>query len=596
LDLKKHLAVGAAVILAAAWFIAPSRTRFAGWGDDPRFILWLFETVWSRISAHGPLWFLDLTQWRAQLFAGADFGLAYSENEIWAALFTYLPFRLLHSAALTLQLYMIAALALTYGVACLWLRSRMRPGVAAALAAFFAVSGWIQSQAGHLQAFCLFTLPLAALALDRLRARASIARAFWFGVSIGWICGWNLYYFAFAAISCGSIILSDLYRKRLAPGHALVAGAAAAMVAMPVLRPYFLLGRALGAHPALESYGLQVFDLFARLNTPRLLWPALEPSGEAGGMPVCWLLLLLAAVRVPKARPWLIACAFAFWISTGSAFGAWQTLGWLPGVNGLRAIGRVHVVTIVLSLPAIGAMLESLPPKLAGLAVLLLFAESLPTHPVEQVPVAARLPAPPFALDGSPLLVLPPPDAAEMYALLPWPVSYQGGYSGFAPPGQELLDVTWRRDRDPTAASMAVTNPRYVLARSPEIAAAIQANRKIIRQAAVGNGARLFELDARTALLDPVKDTIARSTPVTLDLLAASAGALSIARIDRCFLLVETAWGPLHFSRKLKLQGSEFLTARPRKGELVFRHRLNRWVDRVPAAFRPRTTQSIQCD
>jgi hypothetical protein len=599
LNRKQHCAIAASIAVAAAWFIGPSRERFAGWGEDPQFILWLFETVWTRISAHGPLWFFDLAQWRAQLFAGADFGLAYSENQIWAALFTYLPFRFLHSAALTLQLYVVASLVCTYAVTYLWLRSRMLPGFAAGLAAFFATCGWIQSQTGHLQAFCLFTLPLAALALDRLRERGTLAAALLLGASVGWLCGWNLYYFCFAATSCGVALVSDLFRKRLMPGLVLAAGATAALFAVPILKPYLLLDQSLGAHPALESYGLHPAELFARIDSPRLLWPRILASGEPGAMPISWLLLLIAAVRIPKARPWLIAAAVAFWISTGSTLGAWQTLGWLPGVNGLRAIGRVHVLTIVFSLPALGALLEAFPPKLAGLALLLLVAESLPARPAVHLPVEQDRPAPPFALDGSPLLVLPPPDAAAMYSLLPWKVPYQGGYSGFAPPGQELLDETWRRNRDPAAASIAATRPRYVLARSPEVAASVRANERVAREARLvflGAQSVLFELSGgEPAPLDPVEATAPRTAPSSLELIAALAGTLSIARVDRCSLRIETGWGPLSLSRRAKLQGSEFLTVKLRPGELVFRHRLKRWIDRWPAAVRPHTAQSMQC-
>lgn len=480
-----HGAAVLGLLSCAAWFIRPSRDAVIGWGGDPHFNLWTFELVWDRIASHGPLWFLHLPLWRTQLFAGADFGLAYSENQLWTALATYPFFLISGSAPLALQLFVIACAPLTYGLTFIWLRGRMRPVHAAGLALFFAASGWLQSQMGHYQNLCIFVVPLALVAFDRLKAAPSIPRALLLGLAVGWACGWNLYYFVFLGVWCGLLLANEVRRKRLPWRLAGLAAIAAIAVAAPVLRPYLLLDRSLGSHPALECYGLNPWDMFARLHAPRLLWPAYEAVVEPGGMPITWLLLLLYGLTIPRARPWLIAAAAAFWISTGRALGAWGALGWLPVVSALRAIGRVHLMTIALTLPALGAVLQALPSRVAGVALVLLLAESIPGRPAEHVAVEAARPAPEVAFGTDPILVLPPPDSFAMEALLPWRVSYYGGYSGFAPPGEELLEATWRRSSTTAVAvekSVAATQPRFILSRSPEISSIVRAGISVRRE------------------------------------------------------------------------------------------------------------------
>lgn len=564
------LALGA----AAAWFVRPSRGGMAGLGADPDFNLWLFENVWSRISAHGPLWFLDVGAWRTQIYGGVPLGLAYSENEQWAALATWPLFRLTGSGSLTLQLYMVVCVCATYAATHLWLRRYAQPGTAMALSAFVATCGWMQSQMVHL--FCLFTLPLAALAADHWRSRRTAAGAALTGIAAGWICGWNLYYFVFASAWCAVVLLRN-------PRHLAVALLAGSAVAFPLLRPYLLLDRVVGVHPALLCYGLHPFDLFSRLHVPALLWPR-ESNAVPGGMTLSWLALVLLSLRIEKARPWLLAMLVTFWISTGSSFGAWQAVGWLPAVNSLRAIGRLQSVTILLSLVPIAAALGRLPPKVRALGLALLLLESIPRRPMEHVPPVPISP-PPFALgqpgEGPPLLVLPLPDSMAMVALQSWRIAYQGGYSGFAPLGQELLAKL-----SPTDA-IASARPRYVLARTPEIAAQVNG----VRRAEVtflGRPATLFELQTTPEAVQ-LAATRPRQGPLTLELFAESDGVLSINDLDRCALRIESAFGPVVIRRKVKLQWTDFAGVRLHRGELVYRHRLR------PLFDVGRMRQQIEC-
>jgi hypothetical protein len=163
--------------------------------------------------------------------------------------------------------------------------------------------------------------------------------------------------------------------------------------------------------------------------------------------------------------------------------------------------------------------------------------------------------------------------------------------------GQELLASLWTRGADPVGASVEATHPRYVLARTPEVAAQLRSREPVRSSTRLGSG-ELFELDPAQLPepLDPLDATFARSSSNLLELVANRAGTLSVSRLDRCALRVESHFGPLAFVRKVKLQGSEFADARLRPGEVAFRHRVRRAIDAWPAPLRPRVVQALRCE
>ena len=79
------------------------------------------------------------------------------------------------------------------------------------------------------------------------------------------------------------------------------------------------------------------------------------------------------------ARPWLLACALAFWLSLGRGTGLFDATAPLPGFSGLRAIGRAQVLVMLFSLPAAIGTLEALHPRMAALALGVCSAPSCPT-------------------------------------------------------------------------------------------------------------------------------------------------------------------------------------------------------------------------
>ncbi|HUJ27448.1 MAG TPA: hypothetical protein VLW85_15595 [Myxococcales bacterium] len=511
-----------AVIAFALWSWRPARDSFAGFGSDPLFNLWHFEVLWHDLSSRAPiLW--------APLYGGSPLGLAYSETQLAPGVLLLPLFRLCASSALSLGIAGVLLALLAYFCATAWLRSLGLRELAPWGGLLFACCPWLQSQQAHFQNACIFVLPLAFFCWQRKWLWAS-------GLAFGWIAAWNVY-FALFADAC--LLVWAVREKR--PGPLVVA----ALVQAPLAWPYVQLG----SFTAQTTYGATWRSVLGSAHRPRLLLPSFEvPIESAGYLGAAWLLLLLLSLWRRGSRPWVAACAIAFWVALGRGFGLFDALALLPGASGLRAIGRAQVLVVAFSLPAVLGLLQSLPRRWAAGALALVCLDWLPAGPPDRVQLPPRLQLP--ALDEA-MLVWPPPDAGVMLQLAPSFTPYYGGYSGRTPPGEELLGSLSLPD------ALAFTCARRLLqdGRLSEVSVA----------------------DAPALLLDRDAEMIATGRAAA-ELRALRDGVLDIRAVDRCRLR-QTALG---IARTLPLQGLRGV--RFRRGEVILRVEAKQWIWRALGA------------
>ena len=78
-----------AFLLSAFQFFPRAHAQLWGWGEDPYFNLWHYEWIWRQLTDHGVLSVFQDSFWRTPIFGGQDLTLALSENQIFAALFSW---------------------------------------------------------------------------------------------------------------------------------------------------------------------------------------------------------------------------------------------------------------------------------------------------------------------------------------------------------------------------------------------------------------------------------------------------------------------------------------------------------------------------
>jgi hypothetical protein len=607
---------GALVLAFALWSFQPSRGTVPGWGGDSVFCLWTFELVWHRLATLGPLRVLSAAFWQAPLFGGAPLGLAYSENQLYAALLLW-PLRALSgNGALTLSIGAVALELLAFGCAAGWLASLGFSRLAGWGGLVFAACGFVQSQYAHYQNLCIFVLPLALWSFGALVRRPSLWRCVLCGLAFGWIGGWNLYFQLFADLCLAALAGRALLRRELPRGLVLLLCGMALLVQWPIAEKYATLGAPLGGFRTLETYGASWRSLLGSAHRARALVPSLEvPIEAAGYLGVAWLALLVASARRQAARPWLLACALAFWLSLGRGTGLFDATALLPGFSGLRAIGRAQVLVMLFSLPAAIGTLEALHPRMAALALGAVLLELLPATRCEAVQIDPALwgPSAPLsrvlAEQGDPILVLPDADVGFMLAATQGWTPYFGGHSGRAPPGEELLAaLSVRRPWGSGSLDsvLDLTRAQRVLALAPELLPELRASPRLRERGCFalpgGRTPCLFEAapDHVFATLELDRDAAwevsTQGTWPVAELRALSPGALDIRAVDRCRLRTTLRFPFLPaLAHDSPLQGSALLGVRFSPGEPILRLELRQTIFHLPRALRPRPTLAVIC-
>ncbi|HEY6910372.1 MAG TPA: hypothetical protein VI356_13430 [Myxococcales bacterium] len=594
--------VPAALALLFALTFALARDSIPGWGDDPLFNLWTFELVWHHLDGEGVRALFSGRLWWAPLYGGHPLGLAFSENQIVPALLLWPLRKICGNGALSLNagavLWILAAFAAAAG----WLRSIGHRALACWGGLLFAASGWLQSQYAHYQNLYVFVLPLSLWAWSRFRERPRALTLLACALSFGWIGGWNLYFQVFA-----NFILAVLAARwvRREPRWTFAIVGLTALVELPVASRYFQLGATIGGFGSAETYAATWKSLLGSAHRPRALFPSFEvPIEAAGFVGVTWLVLLLLALRRREQWPWLLAAAAALWAAAGRGAGLFDLLAAVPGVGGLRAMGRAQVLFLLFSLPPVLAVLERLRPRWSALALAATMAELLPADLPARVAVDPGLWRGPTPLSAAlapsrePLLVLPEARSRFMLEATQTWTPYFGGYSGRAPAGEELLEtVTLRRpwDRATLDDLLDFTRATRVVALDARSASRARASDRLALRGCYahlhGSTACVFDRIGTPAPpslrldRDAVFEQRAGGPWPEADLRAIAAGALEIGQVDRC-RLVETLHLPLlpPLRRAVPLQGSALRGIRFQPGALILHQELRQALPRLFAA------------
>ncbi|MGZ6144004.1 MAG: hypothetical protein ACXWLM_11750 [Myxococcales bacterium] len=583
----------------AAWSYWPAAGSVTGWGDDPLLSVWTWELVWHRLSTLGPLHAFSREFWAAPLFGGTPLGLAYSENEIFAAL-VFWPVRLLAgNGAVALGIAAIALTLAAFLAAGIWLRAVGVGRLCWWGGAIFACGGWIQSQYAHAQNLCTFVLPLALWAWSAFEARPTLLRALACGAAFGWIGGWNTHFQVFAA-GCLLVLLARSWRTLPLP-MLLALGACAFLVQLPIALKYASLSAAMGSYRSLVTYGASWLSFVGSGARPRLLLPSADVGIEAAGyLGVPWTLLALGSLRRPAARPWLLAAFFAYWISLGQGYGLFDLVALLPGIGALRATGRAQILVLLFTLPAVLGMLEASPPRFAAVALALVCLDLLPGTRTQRTRVAPELWGPQAPLTAEllrsddPLLVLPDAGARVMLDLTQGWTPYFAGVSSRIPPGEELLRNV-AASRPWTAHSLddllLLTHARRVLALTSPMQAELRASPRA-RERWCGpfldlGAVCLFdvqpvEMPELRLDRDAAWSFAAGSRWPQGELRALRSGTLELRSLDGCRLVRHARVFGLPLDHEMPLMGSAIEGVRFAPGELILRVEARQALFRLP--------------
>ena len=457
------MVTGAPWILAFALsclFYWPSSTRLMGWGEDPAFNLWNFEFVWGQLSRLG-IGALGTTEfWTAPIFGNQPLSLAFSENQIYPALLSW-PLRLwTGNGTLTLGLWALISVWLSFVFSWLWLREWNLKASATWGALLFAFSGWFQIQHAHYQHFCVFLFPLALWAGSLFWKRPSWGRICLCGLSWGWVAGWNLYFQVMLNILFFFWVLVAWVRR---PELRKPVVAVVLIVGLSEL-PFFLKYRALEQWAGTLSVTASDFVAFsgkllsfvARPHSPSLLqkWIPFYPNPQfgveaAGFVGITWIYILWRARHqtTPLLKWSLRAGCLAYWVSLGPDFGAFYLFKAFPGFGALRAIGRFQFLFMLFSLPVVLSYLETSSRKARWILGVFLCLELLPAQIPDRVEFRDDLftrvtPFAHFLKEDQPELPiqsLPHADVNFQLSMVSTLTPLWGGYSGRMPPGPALL-------------------------------------------------------------------------------------------------------------------------------------------------------------
>ncbi len=517
----------------AAFSFWPARDSIPGFGGDPLFNLWTLEVVRHDLATF-------TSPWRAPLYGGHPLGIAFSENQLFAALLFW-PIRALTgngAAAMGIEAMALSLLA----VACTagWLRAVGVRSLAVWGGLLFAGCGWLQSQYAHYQNLCVFVLPLALWAWTAYARDPRPARLFACVAAFAWIAGWNLYFLVFADLCLAVLAI----RARRPAALALTLALQAAF-----LFPYAAVSRQIGGYGAIETYGATLRSLFGSTARPRLIAPSFDvPVESAGYLGAVWLVCMALSTRRRESRPWLLAAGLAFWAALGRGYGLFDVLAIAPPVGALRASGRAQVLVILFSLPAALGWLETLRPGAAAGALALVVLDLLPAGRPQRVRVDPGLWGAPTGLarelsrSADPVLALPDADERFMLQATQSWTPYYGGHSGRAPAGEVLLQ---------TLAEEGRLHDAVLLSRARRVVALTAETTDALRRVPLPERGCFDALDDRRACLfeAPVDDASrlqlatglrreispAAGWPTT-DFFAVRSGVLELRDLDRCRL------------------------------------------------------------
>ena len=421
----------------------------------------------------------------ANIFYPEKRTLAYSEPLLVQGVLAIPIIRLGGSPVLAYNLVLLAGFALT-GWAAALLALRMTGSLAAAvvggsIAAFNAQS---LVRLPHIQAQHLEFLPLALFAFDRVLEQGRVKHAVLLGAAVALQAFASIYALIFAvwALSCAAAVR---VREWIGPGRwrvtalLIVAAGIAALLLAPVLRPYYLLSKEYGLRRSVaesRQFASTWTDyLYTGARVHYALWShAFDKSAEANfpgtvalALAICGVVAGWRSDRYVRMSAAIVVGAVFLSVAPRLPGFEWAHAH-LPGVGAIRAYARAgQIVMIGLGLlAAAGAIAlrgrwigDRQWPAVAGAMILLVNLEAL-RAPMKYVP-----------FEGIPSIY----DVllnSEHVAVLELPINPRGGayvnagylvnatrhwkplvngYSGFTPPGYDVIARTLNRFPDPAS-------------------------------------------------------------------------------------------------------------------------------------------------
>ena len=418
--------------------------RLIGWGDDPAFNLWTFEHNWAAFSKLGIFSWLRSNFWDAGIFWPQHLTLTLSENQIFSSLASYPLYRLLGNPIQTLNLFLIVVAVLNFVFAGLWLQNHAPSKRWAWFGALlFASNGWWTTHVAHYQNIPIFLIPLFLWIWDRFNQSPTFLLAVVAGVFEGWAAGWNLYFQIFLNLILASLLYLQFRDRRELSfwKYAAILGVVAGFTQWILLRRYIELQSLLGSFSAppaeTNAFGAWARSPLLQVNYKTLL-PSLAPwaYAQTGGIEATgflgwtWLLAVLAGFFHKRAKAWVLLCLVIFWLSLGPRGGLWWILTPFPGFGSLRAIGRLQILLVLFSIPALLEVLAQARFKRFWWALpTLILLEICPAQPflkkelqVDTVEWSSSI--------KSPVLQLPQTDSETQLLLGRAGILQVSGYSG----------------------------------------------------------------------------------------------------------------------------------------------------------------------
>lgn len=624
------LLLGACVCLALSWWrFDPFAAGLLGDGGDSVFNLWTYEHIWGALNTHGVSSIFSGAMWDGRIFHPARETFALSDNQLYAGLLSW-PAHSLLNAASTMNLLALLLVVLAY--VCMWFLLRtlnVSPALRAGFALLYAQCPWLNDHYLHFQNICIFVFPLALHAWFAWRADRSRMKAALVVLAFALPVGLNLYFQIWLDITLVLLLIGAARRSKDERKTFALLLVATVALQLPVFVHYF----AASAESAYQVFGATMHAYRAHFLTSFLTahshrplldlilpYPLITPATieEVGFVGLLWVpALILVCVRVPQTRPWLVVAAIAYWFSLGPFYGPAGILPIVPGLNALRAIGRMQLLFSFFSLIALAIGLSHFKlkhtiPLLLGISLEWLTLEKGKRHPIDEScyqgdsELARSLPP------GADLLFVDPDIHWVQACLARVPVRLHSGYSGRVPLHAAVtsaaLSGSLPGQKDETraqhlSAAIRFAKPAMVATRLAETAALLRSMPGLEDLGAKTHGERQVFLFRPQTVEEGVinletdleYDHVQRGHPAIVQARTRQAGHISMRSLLACRLVESWSSFLPTFTQRQALP-VEFNHVDLPAGAMVFEKRSRAAFLRLPESVRPRLTLGVQCD
>jgi hypothetical protein len=461
---RDHLRVGAdgwlaavaflGLAIAGTWPLSRALTSsLPGDYGDPLFVAWVMAWVARQITRAltgdpGAL----VTMWDAPIFAPEPNTLAFSEHFVGQAVQALPVFWLTGNPLLAYNLVFLATFVLSGVAAYVFVRELTGSPLGGLVAgALFSMNDFRTFSLWHLHTLSAQWLPLACLGVwhfARSGSRRALAGAALSVIALNTSSGYYMLYGAPLIGAFGLVVLMrhTAWRTRRGATCLILAGAAVALVQVPLVLPYLELQRVhqftrSRVELELYSYPLDLYRSRLPYLAPMLALSAASLLGwRSKGVGLRWAIVFFASAGV-----------LALWLSlgpvprlNGAPFGLpglYDVLyTYVPGYSGLRVVGRIAVV-LVLALAVLAGIGAAQLARRAGRVGMVVAVALAATHLYAQWmgPIPLDGPLPGAGLNPAAGYLRPAPEMPDIYRFVAaTPPSSVLAEFPFGDPGYEL--------------------------------------------------------------------------------------------------------------------------------------------------------------